>query len=162
MLETKVKAQSITEYVALFMIVTAAIALTHKYVYRSMNARLKQVQEELDPASARQTAIAGNPGSTSTTGTGTGTTGGTGTGTGGTQDPNCPGPGCPQEPPAQDPNAGSPGNPYTQQSTVSGGSAPAVDEEVYYIDTDGQRFPGKWVIGEDGNPVIVRVYGEYD
>lgn len=43
----KKRAQSIIEYVMLFMIVAAAIAVTHKYVYRSMNARLKQVQEEL-------------------------------------------------------------------------------------------------------------------
>jgi cell division protein FtsL len=41
------KAQSIIEYVMLFVIVAAAITLTYKYVYRSMNARLKQVQEEL-------------------------------------------------------------------------------------------------------------------
>lgn len=41
------KAQSIIEYVMLFLIVAAAIAVTHKYVYRSMNARLKQIQEEL-------------------------------------------------------------------------------------------------------------------
>lgn len=42
------RAQSIIEFVVLFMIVAAAIAVTHKYVYRSMNARLKQVQEELE------------------------------------------------------------------------------------------------------------------
>ena len=41
------KGQSIIEFVMLFMIVAAAIAVTHKYVYRSINARLKQVQEEL-------------------------------------------------------------------------------------------------------------------
>jgi len=41
------KAQSIIEYVMLFMIVIAAIAVTHRYVYRSMNARLKQIQEEM-------------------------------------------------------------------------------------------------------------------
>jgi len=41
------KAQSIIEYVMLFVIIAAAITLTYKYVYRSMNARLKQVQEEL-------------------------------------------------------------------------------------------------------------------
>jgi Flp pilus assembly pilin Flp len=42
------RAQSIIEYVLLFAIVAAAMAVTHKYVYRSMNARLKQVQEELE------------------------------------------------------------------------------------------------------------------
>jgi uncharacterized protein (UPF0333 family) len=41
-------AQSIIEYVMLFMVVALAIAVTHKYVYRSMNARLKQVQTELE------------------------------------------------------------------------------------------------------------------
>ncbi len=47
-MRTKFKrAQSIIEYVMLFLIVAAAIAVTHKYVYRSMNARLKQAQEEL-------------------------------------------------------------------------------------------------------------------
>ena len=40
------KCQSIVEYVALFMIVSAAIMLTYKYLNRSVNARLKQVQEE--------------------------------------------------------------------------------------------------------------------
>lgn len=42
------RAQSIIEYVMLFTIVAAAIMFTHRYVYRSMNARLKQVQEELE------------------------------------------------------------------------------------------------------------------
>jgi Flp pilus assembly pilin Flp len=41
------RAQSIIEYVLLFTIVAAAITMTHKYVYRSLNARLKQIQEEL-------------------------------------------------------------------------------------------------------------------
>ena len=41
------RAQSIIEYVMLFMIVVAAVAVTHKYVYRSMNTRLKNIQEEL-------------------------------------------------------------------------------------------------------------------
>lgn len=41
------KAQSIIEFVMLFIIVATAIAAAHKYVYRSMNARLKQIQEEL-------------------------------------------------------------------------------------------------------------------
>lgn len=41
------KAQSIIEYVLLFAIVAVAVTVTYKYVYRSMNARLKQVQEEL-------------------------------------------------------------------------------------------------------------------
>lgn len=41
-------AQSIVEYVMIFAVVAAAIAVTYKYVYRSMNARLKQVQEQLE------------------------------------------------------------------------------------------------------------------
>ncbi len=41
------RAQSIIEYVMIFVIVAAAIAVTHKFVYRSINARLKQVQEEV-------------------------------------------------------------------------------------------------------------------
>ena len=41
------RAQSIVEYVMLFMIVVTAVAVTYKYVFRSMNARLKQVQTEL-------------------------------------------------------------------------------------------------------------------
>ncbi len=47
MLAKNRKAQSIIEYVMLFVIIATAITLTYKYVYRSMNARLKQVQEEL-------------------------------------------------------------------------------------------------------------------
>lgn len=99
MFKTKNKSQSITEYVALFMIVTAAIALTHKYVYRSMNARLKQVQEELDPASARAEAV-----SVSTPTTPTTTTPTTPTTPTAPTDPNCPGGvGCPTEPTAAKP-----------------------------------------------------------
>ena len=41
------KGQSIIEFVMLFIIVVAAIAVVHNYIYRSINARLKQVQEEL-------------------------------------------------------------------------------------------------------------------
>jgi len=41
-------AQSVIEYVMLFAIVAAAVTATYKYVYRSMNARLKQVQDELN------------------------------------------------------------------------------------------------------------------
>jgi len=41
------KAQSIIEFVMLFVIIAAAFTATYKYVYRSMNAKLKQVQEEL-------------------------------------------------------------------------------------------------------------------
>jgi len=41
------RGQNIIEYVLLFMIVAAAITVTSKYISRSMNARLKQVQEEL-------------------------------------------------------------------------------------------------------------------
>ncbi len=42
------KAQNIIEYVLLFVIVASAIIVTNKYISRSMNARLKQIQEELN------------------------------------------------------------------------------------------------------------------
>jgi hypothetical protein len=48
LLKSKSRAQSIIEYVILFTIVGGAIALTHRYLYRSVNAKLKQVQEELN------------------------------------------------------------------------------------------------------------------
>ena len=41
------RGQSMVEFVMLFILVAAALIVVHKYVYRSMNARLKQVQEEL-------------------------------------------------------------------------------------------------------------------
>jgi len=44
----KKNAQSIIEYVLIFLVVAAALALVHTYVYRSVNARLGQVQEELE------------------------------------------------------------------------------------------------------------------
>lgn len=40
-------AQSMIEFTLLFTIIAAAIIVTHKYVYRSINARLKKIQEEL-------------------------------------------------------------------------------------------------------------------
>jgi large-conductance mechanosensitive channel len=42
------KAQSIIEYVVIFMIVAAAIFITHKYVYRSMMGRMEEISEELN------------------------------------------------------------------------------------------------------------------
>lgn len=42
------RAQSIIEYVMLFMVVAAAIMFTYQYVQRSMQARLKQVQEHME------------------------------------------------------------------------------------------------------------------
>jgi cell division protein FtsL len=42
------RAQNIIEYVLLFVIVAAAITVTNRYISRSMNARLKQVQDELN------------------------------------------------------------------------------------------------------------------
>ena len=41
------KAQSIIEFTLLFAVVAAGIIITHRYVYRSVNARLKRVQEEM-------------------------------------------------------------------------------------------------------------------
>jgi len=43
------RAQSALEFVMLFIVMTLAVTATYKYVYRSINARLKQVQEYLDP-----------------------------------------------------------------------------------------------------------------
>ena len=62
----KRKAQSIIEFVMLFAIVAAAIMATYKYIYRSMNARLKQAQEELtytDPSIHQPGNITGGGGS---------------------------------------------------------------------------------------------------
>lgn len=41
------KAQSLIEFALLFVIVAAAITITHRYVYGAVNARLKRIQEEL-------------------------------------------------------------------------------------------------------------------
>jgi uncharacterized protein (UPF0333 family) len=41
------RAQSIIEYVMLFLVVVAAMSMAYRYVNRSMNARLKRVQESL-------------------------------------------------------------------------------------------------------------------
>jgi len=43
------RAQSIIEYVMLFVLVAAAVSLTYKYLYRSMNARLENIRQELSP-----------------------------------------------------------------------------------------------------------------
>ncbi|MBI4982881.1 MAG: hypothetical protein HZC15_07125 [Candidatus Omnitrophica bacterium] len=40
-------AQSIIEFVLLFTVVAGALLITQRYVYRSMNARIKQIQDEL-------------------------------------------------------------------------------------------------------------------
>ena len=41
-------AQSIVEFTMLFMIISAAVIMTYKYLNRSVNAKLKQVQEEME------------------------------------------------------------------------------------------------------------------
>jgi hypothetical protein len=41
-------AQSIIEYTMLFMIISAAVIMTYKYLNRSVNAKLKQAQEDLE------------------------------------------------------------------------------------------------------------------
>ena len=46
----KNKAQSIIEYVVLFLVVATAITVTYRYMYRSMNARLEQVRQEISPS----------------------------------------------------------------------------------------------------------------
>jgi Flp pilus assembly pilin Flp len=42
------KAQSILEYTLLVVVVSAALMAMHKYINRALNARLKQVQLELN------------------------------------------------------------------------------------------------------------------
>lgn len=48
MLRRKSKAQSFMEYTLLISVVSAALIAMYTYMQRSMNARLKQVQVELD------------------------------------------------------------------------------------------------------------------
>jgi Flp pilus assembly pilin Flp len=43
------QAQSIIEYAMIFAIVALAVTATYRYVNRSMNARLQQVQDQLAP-----------------------------------------------------------------------------------------------------------------
>lgn len=42
------RAQNFLEYTILIAVVTAALLAMHQYISRAMNARLKQVQVELD------------------------------------------------------------------------------------------------------------------
>lgn len=42
------RAQSFLEYAMLIIIVSAALIAMQQYIQRSINARLKQVQQELD------------------------------------------------------------------------------------------------------------------
>jgi Flp pilus assembly pilin Flp len=42
------RAQSVLEYAMLVMVVSAALMAMSQYIQRSMNARLKQIQVELD------------------------------------------------------------------------------------------------------------------
>lgn len=42
------RAQSFLEYTMLIMVIAAALIAMQQYLQRSMNARLKQVQQELD------------------------------------------------------------------------------------------------------------------
>ena len=43
----KNRGQSILEYSVLVAVIAAAFIAMHQYVYRAVNARLKQVQEEI-------------------------------------------------------------------------------------------------------------------
>ncbi|MDD4907728.1 MAG: hypothetical protein PHJ00_01540 [Candidatus Omnitrophica bacterium] len=43
----KTRGQSIIEYTVLIAVIAAAFIAMHQYIYRSMNARLKQVQDEV-------------------------------------------------------------------------------------------------------------------
>jgi len=42
------RAQNFLEYTMLVVVIAAAIMAMHQYMQRSINARLKQVQQELD------------------------------------------------------------------------------------------------------------------
>jgi len=42
------RAQNFIEYVALILVISAALIAMQQYIQRSINARLKQVQQELD------------------------------------------------------------------------------------------------------------------
>jgi len=44
------RAQSLMEYTMLIMVITAALMAMYQYMSRSVNARLRQVQEELSEA----------------------------------------------------------------------------------------------------------------
>ncbi len=48
MIRKNIKAQSVLEYTMLIIIVAAALAAMTTYITRSMNARLKQAQDELN------------------------------------------------------------------------------------------------------------------
>lgn len=45
------KCQNVLEYSLLIMVIAAALMAMQKYLRRAFNARLKQVQEELDESS---------------------------------------------------------------------------------------------------------------
>lgn len=42
------RAQNFLEYAMLIMVISAALIAMHQYIQRSVNARLKQVQQELN------------------------------------------------------------------------------------------------------------------
>lgn len=44
------RAQNFLEYTMLIMVISAALIAMHQYIQRSINARLRQVQTELDEA----------------------------------------------------------------------------------------------------------------
>ncbi len=48
MIIKKIRAQSVIEYTMLIIIVAAALTAMTTYITRSMNARLKQAQDELN------------------------------------------------------------------------------------------------------------------
>lgn len=53
-LNRKKRAQSIFEYAVLVTIIVAAFMFMNKYVFRSVNARLKQIQEEVSTSNAHE------------------------------------------------------------------------------------------------------------
>jgi hypothetical protein len=44
----KTKAQGMLDYAMLIVVIMAAMMIAHKYITRSMNAKLKQIQEQLE------------------------------------------------------------------------------------------------------------------
>ncbi len=57
----KTKAQSIIEYTVLIAVIAAAFIAMHQYLYRSMNARLKQVQDEVYESPAPGVEVPATP-----------------------------------------------------------------------------------------------------
>lgn len=83
----KKKAQSILEYAVLIGVVSLALVAMYQYIYRAMNAKLKEVQNEFYPQSRLEAPRSGagagvGSGRGVSPGTGSGSTQGGGSGAG--------------------------------------------------------------------------------